>query len=98
VRRLQLSLQNRLAQAFRSYDAARREFELYDRSILPDTRQSLEIVRGGYPAEFDYLKLITAQREYFEAELGRLEALQTLRSEAAFIEGLLLENSLDAPP
>ena len=98
VQRLRLSLQNRFAQAFRRYDAARREYELYDRSILPDTRASLEIVRGGYPAEFDYLKLITAQREYFQAELGRLEALNILRGEAALIEGLLLEDSLDARP
>ncbi len=98
VGRIRLSLQNRLAQAFRRYDAARREFELYDKSILPDTRASLDIVRGGYPTEFDYLKLIVAQREYFQAELGRLEALNILRGEAALIEGMLLEDSLDAQP
>lgn len=98
VGRIRLSLQDRLAVAFRRYDAAKREFELYDKSILPDTTTSLEIVRGGYPAEFDYLKLITAQREYFQAELGRLEALNVLRGEATLIEGMLLENSLNAQP
>jgi cobalt-zinc-cadmium efflux system outer membrane protein len=98
VERLRLSLRNRLAQAFGNYDAARREFDLYDREILPDARQSLEIVRGGYPAEFDYLKLITAQREYFQAELGRLDALQMLQSEAMLIEGMLLDNSLEMQP
>jgi cobalt-zinc-cadmium efflux system outer membrane protein len=97
VERVRFSLRNRLAQAYGRYDAARREFDLYDREILPDARQSLEIVRGGYPAEFDYLKLITAQREYFQAELGRLDALQVLRGEAMLIEGMLLDNSLEQP-
>jgi cobalt-zinc-cadmium efflux system outer membrane protein len=98
VQRIRLSLQNRLAVAFRRYDAARREFELYDKQILPDTTASLDIVRGGYPAEFDYLKLITAQREYFQAQLGRLEALNVLRGEAVLIEGMLLEDGLQLAP
>ena len=95
VERLRLSIQNRLAAAYSRYDAARRQFRLYEDRIVPDSKRSLEIIRSGYPAEFNYLNLITAQREYFQAELGRLQTLQTYRGEAASIEGMLLQDSLE---
>ncbi|MCA9267244.1 MAG: TolC family protein, partial [Planctomycetales bacterium] len=95
VDRLHLALRNRLAGAFRRYDAARRQYDLYHDQIVPDTQASLDIVRSGYPLEFNYLNLVTAQTEYFQAELGRLDSLRNLRGEAALIDGLLLDNSLD---
>lgn len=97
VERLELSLHQQLAAAFARYDEARRQFDLYNGRILPDTKASLTIIEAGYPTEFSYLNLIAAQREYFQAELGKLESLQTLRSEAAAIEGLLLQDSLQRP-
>lgn len=96
--RLQLALRDRLAIAFQAYDSARREYQIYQNDIVPDARDSWNIVQSGYPTEFNYLNLIAAQRDYFQAELGKLDSLNRLRQHAASIEGLLLNGSLSFQP
>ena len=48
VRRVELSLQQRLAAAFEHYETARQQTEKYKESVLPSAQQSLELVTGGY--------------------------------------------------
>jgi len=95
LERVRLELRSRLAETFERYATARQQVELYQRGILPNARQSLELVAGGYrQGEFGYLALLTAQRTFFQASLTHLVALKALRASQSEIDGLLLHGSL----
>lgn len=97
VRRLELSLRERLARAFERFDNARYQAQTYAESILPDAQQALDLANLGYrEEELDYLSVLTAQRQFTQANLAHLEALRELRASASVIEGLLLSGSLEA--
>jgi cobalt-zinc-cadmium efflux system outer membrane protein len=98
VKRLELFLQEQLATAFRDYDIAREQVDQYRRDILPDAKQSLELVRTGYQqGEFGYLQLLTAQQTYSRTNLAYIERLRELRLRAVDIQGMLLTGGLQAP-
>jgi cobalt-zinc-cadmium efflux system outer membrane protein len=91
VRQIELELTNRLAQAFERYSNARYQVELYTKQILPDARQSLDIVQKGYSAgEFSFLSLLLAQRTNVQTNLMYIESLRQLRAAEVAIDGLLL--------
>jgi cobalt-zinc-cadmium efflux system outer membrane protein len=96
VVRLELDLKRRLAASYESYANARRRVTEYDARILPDAKESLDLVTVGYRnGEFGYLTLLTTQRTYVETNLSYLDALRQLREAAAAIDGMLLSGSLD---
>lgn len=96
VERVRLSLQNRLAEVYQRYGAAAQQVEKYRRTILPDAKETLDLVTAGYQqGEFSYLNLLTVQRTYFQSNLAYLESLLQLKSAHAQIEGLLLSESLN---
>ncbi len=96
VRRVELALQNRLAGAFREYEASRRQCYRYSTEILPDAQETLRITMLGYhQGEFTYLQLLTAQRSCFQATRNYIESLQNLRTNAIRIEGLMLSGGLE---
>jgi cobalt-zinc-cadmium efflux system outer membrane protein len=98
VARLELNLQSRLAAAFERYSNARQQVDLYARQILPNAKASLELVDvARRQGEFSYLRLLTSQRTFAQANLAYLEALRELRQSAVAIEGLLLSDSLAGP-
>jgi cobalt-zinc-cadmium efflux system outer membrane protein len=98
VRRVELSLQDRLADAFRRYANARQQVRRYRDKILPDAKESLDMVREGYEeGEFGYLELLTAQRTYFHVNLAYVESLRALWVNSTRIEGMLLSGGLDRP-
>ncbi len=95
VERIRLELQSRLAQTFDRYAGTRNQVEKYRSSIIPNAKESLEMIAIGYQqGEFGYLLLLTAQRTYFRSNLAYIEALKELKSATAEIEGLLLKDSL----
>jgi cobalt-zinc-cadmium efflux system outer membrane protein len=95
VRRVELDLRSRLAQAFAQYATARQQVETYTGSILPDARDSLNLVGTGYRAgEFSYLRLLAAQVTYFNVNLTYLQSLWVLWARTVEIEGLLLSGGL----
>jgi cobalt-zinc-cadmium efflux system outer membrane protein len=95
VRRVELDLRNRLAQVYERYANARRQVESYTGSILPDAKQSLDLISAGYRAgEFNYLEVLTAQRTNFGVSLDYLNSLGQLRASAVELEGMLLRGSL----
>jgi outer membrane protein, heavy metal efflux system len=97
LEKLELDLQQRLATVFQRYQTARTQAEHYTRSILPNTRENLELVRQAYAAgEYDTLQMLVAQRTFAQTELAYVEALQEMHLAALEIEGLLLSNSLQA--
>ena len=98
VRRVELSLQNRLATVFRQYMNAKQQVDLYRNQILPDARKSLDLVQQGYrQGEFGYLELLTAQRTYFQTNAAYVRSLRTLWVSNTLIDGMLLSNGLMAP-
>jgi cobalt-zinc-cadmium efflux system outer membrane protein len=97
VRRVELELQARLAEAFEQYANGREHVQAYTGNILPDARQSLDLVGTGYrEGEFGYLTLLTAQRTFFDVNLSYLNSLSQLWAQTVELEGLLLRGGLEA--
>jgi cobalt-zinc-cadmium efflux system outer membrane protein len=99
VDRVQNDVVRRLAAAFGEYDAARERAERYRTSILPNARKAyrlaLEAFRGG---QFEYLRVIQAQRAAAEADLEYVRLLGEAWRAAGEISGLLLEECWPTPP
>ena len=101
VDRVELSLRERLAAAFRQYADARYQVGMYFGEILPKARETLDLVATGYEAgEVGYLDLLAAQRTYFQTTLAYIDALRDLWQATLQIEGMLLSGSLQegGPP
>lgn len=96
VDRVELDLNQRLADAFREYSDAEVTANSYAREILPRSKQTFELVQKGYSqGEVGYLDLLAAQQVYSQTNLAYLDALQTLWQSYVLIDSLLLEGSLD---
>jgi outer membrane protein, heavy metal efflux system len=99
VRRVELSLQERLAGTFQQYENARQQTEKYAAVILPDARKTLDLVFLGYrQGEYPYLQLLTAQRTYYQSNLAYLESLRNLWENVVLLEGCILTGGLDEIP
>lgn len=99
VGRTQNELAARLATSFSTYAAARRRAERYRTAILPKAeetyRLSLRAYQGG---QFEYLRVLAAQRAVAEARLERVRALGEMWQAASEIAGLMLEDHWPARP
>jgi len=97
LRRVELSLYDRLASAFEQYATARQRVETYTKTILPHAQKSLDLIGIGYrEGEFGYLNLLTAQRTYFGVSLDHLRNLREFRARCVELEGMLLRGGLEA--
>lgn len=95
VDRLQLELKNRLAVVMEDYQNATYEVERYSTEILPDSKDSLELITAGYTqGEFDYNRLLLGQRTYFQNNIAYLAALREWWTAKLQIDGLLLSGGL----
>jgi cobalt-zinc-cadmium efflux system outer membrane protein len=99
VGRVENELAERLATALRTYGATRERAARYRTEILPRAEEtyklSLEAFKGG---QFEYLRVIQAQRAVAEARLELNRSLGEAWRAAAEISGLLLEESWPGPP
>lgn len=99
VDRLRLSLRARLADEFRNYQNARQQVERYRDHILPRAKLNLDLTNKGYSQqEFDFLRVLTARRTYFEANLAYVGSLIELRRAEASISGFVLTGGLSDVP
>jgi len=97
LERVELGLQERLAQAWSQYEQARARVEALERGMLQRSAESLTLVRRGYEAgEISYVELLTAQRTAFETNLEYLEAVGELNAGLQLLRGNLLFDSLGA--
>lgn len=93
--RIELSLQDQLAVAFRRYANAQQQIARYGERMIPKAEKSLKLVTEGYEkGQVQYLTLLTAQRTYWQVNLSYLDSLRELRTASSLIEGQLLSNSL----
>lgn len=95
LQRVEQDLNQRLADAFRSYSDAHITAANYAADILPRSEQTLNLVRKGYEqGEVGYLDLLAAQQTYSETNLAYLDALGELWRNYVLIDGMLLDSSL----
>ena len=99
VGRVENELAERVATALRTYEASMKLAEQYRDDILPKAeetyRLSLEAFKGG---QFEYLRVIQAQRAVAEARLEYNRVLGEAWKAAAELSGLLLEEWWPGPP
>lgn len=91
IQSLELDLQGRLAPVFERYQNARQQVASYENEIIPNAKETLELVKASYQAgEVGYLNMLTAQRTFFQTNLAYLDSLRELWSAIWDIEGLLV--------
>ncbi|MBX9681446.1 MAG: TolC family protein [Gemmataceae bacterium] len=94
VGRVQSELTNRAATAFRQYAATKKQAERYRISILPAATEAYQLnmaaFRGG---QFEYLKVLVAQRSIAESNLEYVRFLAEQWRAASEIAGLLQEDA-----
>lgn len=82
---------SRLATAFGEYAAARQRINRYRDSILPDARELFRLAQEAFKGgQFEYLRVLQAQRAVAEADLEYVRALAEGWRAASEIAGLLL--------
>ena len=92
VGRIETELVQKLATAYAGYASARKRADNFRSAVLPRAQEvyklSLEAYKGG---QFEYLRVLQAQRAIGDATLEYNRALADLWRNAAEISGLLLE-------
>jgi cobalt-zinc-cadmium efflux system outer membrane protein len=99
VRRVEADLAERLAVAFRDYAPAVRRAERIRKDVLPRSREAFDLAAQAYQfGQFEYAKVIEAQRGVAQANLDYVTALGDAWKAAAVISGLILEEMWPPPP
>lgn len=97
VERAQNVLVGHLATAFGRYTAARQRADHYRTSILPDAQNAYQLALAAFEGgQFEYLRVLQAQRVVAETKLEYVRALTELWLAASDIAGLLLEEEWPA--
>jgi len=96
VERLQLALRNRLAVAFRDFQQSRQQVQRYGKDIIPTAKENLNLTEEGYKqGEFDFIRVLTARRTFFEVSLNYVDSLVALKQSSVILSGLLLTGGLN---
>jgi len=95
VSRIQLQIRRSLARVMREYQASAATVQRYEKVILPKATETMDLMQQAQEAgEFDFLRVLTARRMFFDANLQYVTALGGLARSGAEIEGLLLTGGL----
>ena len=99
VEHVENDLVNRLATAFSSYESARKRSERYKTSVVPRAQRTYELSRKAYQGgQFEYLRVLQAQRAMAEANLELVRSLGEMWQAASEIAGLMLEDQWPLGP
>src|SRR5262245_31752074 len=99
VARVENDLTDRLATSYRNYIAARQRAERYRTAVIPKAREVYQLSVGAYKGgQFEYLRVLQAQRGIVEADLEYNKALSEAWKSAAEIAGLALEEAWPPRP
>ena len=95
VKRLQLHLRQRLARVLADCNQAQATVDQYEKVILPKVKLSQRLISEAHKARvFDFLRVLTARRMRFDADLQYIEAKRQLGRSQALIDGVLLSGGL----
>jgi cobalt-zinc-cadmium efflux system outer membrane protein len=98
VMRLELSLRQKLADAFQKYQTALTRVSLYRDSSLPKAQRAYEIMQDQYNKKrAEWIKVVEFQRGFLQLQGEYTTGLLELRRAEVSIHGLLLEDGLSAP-
>jgi outer membrane protein, heavy metal efflux system len=96
VQRLRMQIRQNLARVMRDYQVAQVTVQRYESSIMPNAEETLKLMQEAQAAgEYDFLRVLTARRTYFDVNLNYVTAQAKLAQANATIDGLLLTGSLD---
>ncbi len=96
VERLQLAMRRDIAATVRKYAVASATVLKFQSEILPKSLESLKLVEQGYLAgQVEFLRVLTARRDYFSLTQRTLDAQGKLSETASEIDGMLLSNALE---
>lgn len=99
VKRVELDLQQRLADAHQEYVTAWQHAEEYERYILPELKAAYaELLQSYKQNRVDWPDVLMAQHDYFDAQLQQVDNLLTVRKQETLIHGYLLHGGLTAAP
>ncbi|MBY0459651.1 MAG: TolC family protein, partial [Gemmataceae bacterium] len=99
VGRVQNDLVGRLAAAYTTFAAASQRAGKYKTAILPKAEQSYKLaLMGQKGGEFEYLRVLQAQRAVAEARLEYLRSLGEAWRAASEIAGFMLEDQWPPAP
>ena len=95
VQRLRMQIRRELARVLREYQIAQATVQQYETAILPKAEETLGLMQTAQEAgEFDFLRVLTARRAYFDVNLKYVTALGALAQANAKLDGLLLTGGL----
>jgi cobalt-zinc-cadmium efflux system outer membrane protein len=99
VVRVELSLRERLADAFNRYRTARQTAELYRDGIVPQATEAYEVQLDMYrKRRTPWREVVSLQRNVLEEKVRYTRSLLELREAEVEIGGLLLVDGLTIPP
>jgi cobalt-zinc-cadmium efflux system outer membrane protein len=99
VCRVELSLRQRLAQAYAHYNTAGAVVKTYREENLPDAREAYEVYLKNFrERKAAWPQVLVAQRTYFQIRVDYTHALEEMRRAEVAILGLLLVDGLEEPP
>ncbi len=99
IQRVTLRLRQRFAAANERLANAAAEVHLYRTEIVPDAKESLQLLSDAFQAEgrMDFVRLLIAQRTNFQTRIEYLQALRKWWLAKLELDGQLLTGGLDAP-
>jgi outer membrane protein, heavy metal efflux system len=97
LQRVQLTLRNRLATAFREYNNALRVVEKYRTEVIPKARAAYEMYLSNFKQmAASYPQVLIAQRTLFQVQVEYARSVIALRQNMVGLRGFLLTGGLDA--
>lgn len=99
VRRVELSIERRLAEVFQRYRTALTVVEEYRGSVLPQEREAYSLYLDSYKRRrAAWPQVLVAQRTFFQTSTEYIDALAELRRVEVALGGYLLVDGLEEPP
>ncbi len=97
--RVELQLRQQFAETLERFANADAAVKRYRDSIVPDAKESLELLSEAYRAEgrIDFLRLLVAQRTNFTTQIEYYNALRDWWTARNELDGLLLTGGLTRP-
>ena len=97
IQRIRMQIRHDLADVLRDFRSAQAAAERYESDILPKARETLELMQEAEVVgqrEYDFLRVFTARRAFFDANMRYVAALADMATANAKIDGLLLTGGL----
>lgn len=98
IRRIELTLRQKLATQYRQYITAFQRVENFEQVILPESRNAYEVQLDSYEDDrIRWTDVLTSESAYLQLQIDYVNSLVRLRESEALIVGYLLHGGLAVP-